>query len=386
MAGSDSMGGTQAGLPQPQTTVEPPGGPFVRHSQPGRRSLASGNSLAYGSTFGPPFVAAPGYYSRFRIRATGTGGTGSTAAATADAPYSFASLVTLKDGFGTPLIVAPGWETFYLLPKYGGQFGTLWTRDIGNLPSFGPGNTGTQGQWGVSPVNLAGNWAFNTVLPLEFAKAYGVISGANASLLPTLTINLAASSAVYSTAPGGSPVVNIAVDSDFYWLPEGVSVEPPGLGSTCQWVFQQCSPTIGSGSSTIVQAPRMGGYLSEMIFILRDSTGARVDAWPSRFRLLVDGVPLIDSDITEIFDDMAIQFQGTGRPVGVIAISRSTGLGLEDHGLFDTGEQYLSTNPGTQIEVQGAPWGTVTNAPMTLSVLFGQIVPSGTLIQGLPEM
>lgn len=373
MAGTDSLGGTQAGLPQPQTTVEAPGGPFIRHSQPGRRSLFSGNALGYGSTFGPPFVAAPGYYSRFRIRATGTGGTGSTAAATADAPYSFASLVTLKDGFGTPLIVAPGWETFYLLPKYGGQFGTIFTRDIGNLPSF-------------SGISLNGNWAFNTELPLEFGKGYGVISGANASLLPTMTINLAASSAVYAVAPGGTPVVNLAVDSDFYWLPEGVSVEPPGLGTTCQWVFQQCSPTIGSNSSTLVQAPRMGGYITEMIFILRDSTGARVDAWPARFRLLIDGVPLIDSDITEIYDDMAIQFQGTSRPVGVLAISRSTSLGLEDQGLFDTGEQFLSTNPGTQIEVQGAPWGTIANAPMTLSVLFGQVVPSGTLIQGLPEL
>lgn len=373
MAGDDSTGGTQASLPQPQTTVEPPGGPFLRHSQPGRRGLYTVAAQPYGGIISQPFVAAPGYYARFRVRMTGTGGTGSTATPSADAPYNVASLVTLKDAFGTPLIVAPGYEALYLIPKYGGQFGTELTRDVGNLPSF-------------SPVSPAGNWAFNSVLPLEFAKCYGVISGANASLLPTLTINTAGSSSVYSVAPGGTPVINGTFDSDFYWLPEGVSIEPPGLGTTCQWVYQQCNPTIGSNASTIVAAPRMGGYLMVMIFELRDATGARIEAWPSRMRILVDGVPLIDSDITEIFDDMAIQFQGTSRPAGVIAISRRTSLAQNDFGLFDTGENYLSTNPGSLIEIQGAPWGTIQNPPATLSCIFGQVVPSGTLVQGLPEV
>lgn len=370
---ADASGGTQVGLPQPQTTVEPSGGPFLRHSQPGRRQIYTVANAAYGGVIAQPFTAAPGYFQKFRVRVTGTGGTGTGAVPTADAPYNAFSLVQLKDAFGTPIIVAPGYEALYLLPKYSGQFGTELTRDISNLPSF-------------SQMSVAGNFAFNSTLPFEFAKCYGVISGANASLLPTLQWNTAGTASVFSTAPTGSPVLNMTLDSDFYWLPEGVSVEPPGLGTTCQWVYQQCNPTIGSGSSTIVQAPRMGGYLNVMIFEMRDSQGNRIDAWPQRLRILVDGVPLIDSDITEVFDDMAIQFQGTSRPTGVIAISRRTSLAQTDFGLFDTGESYLSTNPGTLIEVQGAPWGTIANAPATLSCLFGQVVPSGTLIQGLPEL
>lgn len=373
MTAPNGAGGTQAGLPQPQTTVEPPGGPFLRHSQPGRRPLYTTAATAYGGIITQPFVAAPGYYSKFRIRLTGTGGTGSTATPTQDAPYNAVSLVTLKDAFGTPLIVAPGYEALYLIPKYGGQYGSEIMRDIGNLPSY-------------SAVSPAGNWAFNSALPLEFAKCYGVVSGANASLLPTLTMNLAGTAQVYSVAPGGTPVLNSTIDSDFYWLPEGVSVEPPGLGTTCQWVYQQCNPTIGSNGSAIVQAPRMGGYLAVMIFELRDAQGVRIDAWPQRLRIYIDGVPLIDSDITEIFDDMAISFQGTSRPAGVIAISRRTSLGQTDFGLFDTGENYLSTNPGSLIEVQGAPWGAIQNPPATLSCIFGQVVPSGTLVQGLPEV
>ena len=38
-------------------------------------------------------------------------------------------------------------------------------------------------------------------------------------------------------------------------------------------------------------------------------------------------------------------------------------LSQRDFGLLDTGEIFLSTNPGTQIEVAGYPWGTITSAP-----------------------
>ena len=368
-----TAGGTAAGLPQPQTTIEPAGGPFIRHSQPGRRPQWTLANQPYGGIVTQPLVATPGYLRGFRMRFAVAGGTGVGATYLPDAPYSIASLVTLKDAFGTPLIVAPGYEALYLIPKYGGQYGTQLGREISNLPSY-------------TPQTLAGNFAFNTVLPFEFVKGYGVISGANASLLPTLIMNLAGAAQVYSNAPGGTPTVTITNDSDFYWLPEGVSVQPPGLGTTCQWVNQQCTPTIGNASTTTVQLPRLGGYLNVLILELRDALGNRVDAWPQRLRIYVDGVPLIDSDITEIYDDMYIQFQGTSRPVGVIAISRRTSLAQEDFGLFDTGETYLSTNPGTLIEVQGAPWGSAATAPMSLNCIIGQVVPSGQLIQGLPEL
>jgi len=365
--------GTTAGLPQPQTTIEPPGGPFIRHSQPGRRPMWTLTNQSFGAVITQPLVAATGYFRGFRLKFSVTGGTGNVAVPSPDAPYDIASLVTLKDAFGTPLIVAPGWHAFYLIPKYGGQFGTQEGRDPSNLPS----NT---------QMNLQGNVQFSTVLPLEFAKAYGVISGANASLLPTLIMNLAPSTGFYTAIPTGAPVVNITNDADFYWLPEGVATMPPGLGTTCQWIYQQCTPQIGSGSTATVQLPRLGGYLNVLILELRDANGFRVDAWPQRLRIYVDGVPLIDSDIQAVFDDMYIQFQGTSRPVGVIAISRRTSLSQEDFGLFDTGETYLSTNPGTLIEVQGAPWGTVAAPPITMSAVIGQVVPSGTLVQGLPEM
>lgn len=368
-----SSGGIAAGKQQPQTTVEPAGGPFIRHSQPGRRPQYLTQGVAFGGIINNPLVAAPGYLRSFRIKITASGGTGTVAVPAADAPFNVAALVTLKDAFGTPLLVAPGYEAFYLVPKYGGAFGRGATRDVTNLQTY-------------SAMSTAGNFQFSTQLPLEFVKAYGTISGANASLLPTLTVNLNPTSTVYSTPPTGVPTLAFQNDADFYWLPEGVNIAPPGMGTTRQIVFQQCYPNIGSNSTTTVQFPRLGGYLDFIVMELRDSTGARIDAWPSRIRIIVDGVPLIDSDINTLFEDMQIAFENTSRPVGVIAVSRKTSFSQVDEGLFDSGETYLSTNPGTLIEVQGAPWGTIANAPATLNILVGQIVPSGTLIQGLPEL
>lgn len=372
----------EAGRPQPQTTVEPPGGPFIQHAQPGRRMLYDVAGTALGGIVTQPLVATPGYYRGLRVRMAGTGGVGSGTAAVsgADSPWNSVSLVTLRDAFGTVLINGPGYECLKLIPKYGGQFGLHALSDPANLPNF-------------SQVASTGNFTIQSVLPMEFAKGIGVISGANASLLPTLVWNLNASP--YGTAPGTLPTVETWVEGDFYWLPEGAAVEPPGLGTTAQWIFQQATPSIGSGSNVSVSLPRLGGYLTTLIFILRDSTGVRIDPFTGqsnpRLRIKLDGVPIVDTLWTTFLDDMAIQFAGAGtgqwvRDTGVFAWTRKTSLNQESLGLMDTGETFLSTNPGTLLEVEASNWGTVSNAPATLNVLACQVVPAGTLVRGLPEL
>jgi hypothetical protein len=227
-----------------------------------------------------------------------------------------------------------------------------------------------------------------------------VISGANAALLPVLQINLAPASTLFSTPPSVLPTLTEQVDADFYWLPNA-PVDPPGIGTTCQWIYQPSNPTIPTGASTTVQLPRLGGYLTALVLDLRDANGARVDGWPARPKFVVDGVPLLDTDIQTIYEDMAIgqQIGGTNnptqtapgtvqtaRPTGTICLSRKNSLAQRDFGLLDTGETFLSTNPGTQIELSGFPWGTIASSPGTLNALVGQVVPSGALVRGLPEV
>jgi hypothetical protein len=341
---------------------------------------------------GRPMVSSPGWNKGYRllITATTAAGTGGVIAATAggvDAPWSLMQLIQMKDAFGTQLLTGPGFDIGYGVPKYGGQFGLDLMRD----PKNSPQNT---------PITAAsGAFQAATYLPFEFAKGYGVVSGANAALLPVLQINMAPATTLFSTSPSALPTLAETVDADFYWLPN-TPTDPPGIGTTEQWIYQPCNPTIPSVASTLVQLPRLGGYLTGLLLDLRDSTGLRIDAYPARPKILVDGVPLIDSLFTTMQEDLAIT-TGIGasaatsqtaagtipvaRDTGLIYISRKTSLSQRELGLLDTGEIFLSTNPGTQIEVAGYPWGTIANTPATLNAIVGQVVPSGALVRGLPE-
>ena len=387
----------------PQTTVEAPGGPFIRHSEPGKARIYDLNTQAFGGLINQPLVAIPGYAKIFRLKFVASGGVNTVTTNVQgglDAPYSVVQLITLWDALGTPIVSGPGFEILRLIPMFSGGFGFRETCDPSQLPSFSPINSGTSG---------SGNFTFASAIPLEFAKGYGVLGMADGDVLPKLQIQLNTTAAVYTTAPSGTsvvPTIEVRLNVDYYWLPVGQQIAPVGLGSTRQWFLQQGNPTVASASTTTVTIPRQGGWLDTMIFILRDGNNLRLDAWPTILRFNVDGIGEISTNIDEIYDDMAIHFgvgvinEGTAgggglgaigaaafppRPVGVIALTRKTSLGQIMLGLLDTYEVALSTSPGTSMQVEGAPWGTITTGPGTLNALLGQVIPSGALIQGLPS-
>src|SRR5215469_6320072 len=325
---STATQGTVAGRPQPQTTAEPAGGPFIRHAPDGRRAMYVNAGTAGGTNLAQfvanPMVSSPGWNKGYRVLtqvAPGTGAAATAALAVPDSPFNFHQLIQMKDAFGTQLLTGPGWHISYLVQLYSGQFGTDEMRDPKSSPQFQPIST-------AAAATSAGGFQFGTYFPFEFAKGYGVISGANAALLPVLQMNLntAASYVTYTFTSGATnPTSTITVDSDFYWLPN-VPADPPGIGTTCQWIFQPCNPPIGSNFSGLVQLPRLGGYLTGLILDLRNSAGNRTSegqtggqgfttatsaldtgtGWPTRPKIVIDGVPLIDSLLGTIAEDMAI--------------------------------------------------------------------------------
>src|SRR5438445_12914982 len=72
-----SVQGARASRPQPQTTGEPPGGPFERHSRKSMRPAYSAGGTAFGATLDNPLSAAPGYlrYLDITLNNTGTNAT-----------------------------------------------------------------------------------------------------------------------------------------------------------------------------------------------------------------------------------------------------------------------------------------------------------------------
>ena len=392
MATSHPTAGAAAGRPQPQTTValESPGGPFVRYSEQGRMPQYTKTGVNFGGQITTPLVAGPGYYSRFRLRLSVTTGVGgaNVVAAQPDAPFSSVGLIQFKDAFGTVIFAGTGYAILYLVPLFSGSFGTFKNADLTKLPSYTAIPTGATSKGGFS---------FSTALPLEFARGMGMIAGANASLPPSMNVQFNPSSAVYTTAPNTVGKLNLQVDSDFYWLPEGVNIEPPGLGTTRQWIVTPMNPPVGSKFSGRIQGPRLGGFLDTIIAVMRNATGARIDGWPgyvttvlttltARFQVILDGVPVWTTTITELLDDFAITWPTVTRPKGVIALSRRTAMNQTVLGLLTSGEQWLASSPGTLLELAGYPWGTFAHAPAQLSLLLGQIVPAGTIIQGAADL
>ena len=118
-------------------------------TQNGRRTQYNQSSVAFSGLVANPLVAAPGYTRGYRVKVIGSGGSGATVNASADAPGAIAALVQLKDSFGTPLIVAPGYEAFQLIQNCGGQFGLPIggaLNNVLNLPTF-VGVTAGQGNF-----------------------------------------------------------------------------------------------------------------------------------------------------------------------------------------------------------------------------------------------
>lgn len=372
-----------SGRPQPQTTNQPKGGPFLRHAREASRPGYTVSS-AYGAVITQALASAPGYGRYYDLTFQALAGTTTSAAFQADAPYNLIQFVQHKDPWGTPLFTGDGYSLCFLVPLYAGQFySPLFPGNaIGSLPSFSTVVAGT------------GAYTFRTMIPLEGTKGYGLISLGNSSVLPTVYLQLNTGAAVLSgtlTSPGA---ISVTLDEFYYDVDPTMPVIPPGNGSTFQHSVVIGNQPIGSSSSTRVQLPRTGGYLTSLILVLRDSAGVREAetntngvGWSStgRIRVYVDGVPRWDETFLEAQDRMFTFTNGVPRPNGVMAYNFKRSLSQLNLGLLDTLEQAVQTNPGTLIEVEMTPWGTFSSGPAQLQAIVTQLVPAGAPAQGLPE-
>lgn len=364
-----------AGRPQPQTTQELSNGPFIRHARPASRPGYTANP-GYASQVTQPLVSAPGYLRSLQFTIQQAAGTTTSAAFTADAPFNFFSFVSLRDPWATPIFNGPGYEIIYLVNKYSGQAGWGLYADDTVAPSFSTVAAST------------GAYTFRGSLGLEANKGYCCMSIGNASVLPTLTLNTNAAATVLGGTLTTLGAITLTVDEEYYDIDPAAPVEPIGLGSTVQWTVIQGNQGVPSSATNRIQLPRTGGYLTTLILEVRDSAGVRNDtSWSGagRVRLYIDGVPYRDETYLEIIDRMATQFQTATRPNGVIAYTFKDSMAQMELGLLDTLETVLLTNPGTLLEIEANPWGSMSSSPGALYAIIGQLVPTGNLTQGLPE-
>lgn len=352
---------------RPQTS-EPmvQGGPFLRHTRESRVQGFSQSGIAFGGFVNQPLKAVPGYlrYLDVLVQATGGAAGAHNAVAQADAPYSVIQSILFKDAFGQSIIQGSGYELSKVVQIYSGQHGFYGTSDVAALPSF-------------SNVATSGNFTYRFRIPFEMFDGFCAIPGANASAVPQLQITLAGSSAVYSTAPDTLPTMTVTVQESYYAIPlDDPNMPPPDNGSSHQWSQQTVASPIGSASNTSLTLPPLGSYVSTLIFVFRDSTGARSDsilpAAGASIEFWVDGVPMFLEDIGTRFDLM-YQLFGVTRPTGVLVYTfRDSVANFGPVSSIDTGDLWLPTTPGTLTELR-ATWGAFGNAPAQVTVLSGRI-------------
>lgn len=353
---------------RPQTTAVPAGGPavpFARLSRQGQILGPSTSGFAMGGLFTPILKPVGGYLRGLELRITAVTAGATAATASADAPYNVVQNLYLRDPFGQPIIQADGYS-LYLINLYSGQVGAL---GFGNNPATLPGFSAVSGTTGAFAIRL--------FVPLELdSSGYCSLPSMNASSQPQLQIQTNASGTVYTALTGSAPTLTMVVDEPFWMAPvDNPAAAPADVGSSAQWSVSRAAAGVSSAAFQRIQLPRVGTFIHTLILVLRDSTGARIDQWPSAdLALWFDGVPVLMETSAERFDQMYTQF-GITRPTGVLVYTfRNSIQTFVSSG--DTYDLIAPTTPATLLEVSGT-FGTITNAPATIQAITGELFPQG---------
>lgn len=353
----------------PQTTAaaaQTVGVPFTRLSRQGQVFGPNIAGQAFGSLWTPILKPVGGYLRSLQFYITASGGNYSAATASADAPYNTIQNLFLRDPFGQPIIQCSGYS-LYLINLYSGQVGAL---NIGSNPATLP-------SWSALSTST-GAFNFRLQIPLELdSSGYCSLPDMNASSQPQVQVALNPATVIYATKTGTvDPSLQLVLDQPYWMAPvDNPQAAPADVGSSGQWTEVRAAAGVSAASYQRIQLPRVGTYIHTLILQLRDSTGARIDAWPtSDLSLWFDGVPVLMESANERYDAMYTQF-GVTRPVGVIVYTfRNSIQSFVSSG--DTYDLLAPTTPATLLEVAGT-FGTISNAPATITCTVGELYPLG---------
>jgi hypothetical protein len=330
---------------------------------------------------------------------------GNSAAVTyaADGPWNVINQIRLDDPAGQSLIAPITGYQLYVLNKY------LPDVECNFDPKRDPNYFAT-----TSTGGTGGSFGFRLVLPIEHRRrdAFGALNNSAANQRYLITINVVASFAtVYGTAPTTLATNLTCQVYQQYWTSPPASITtaqgasqtqatPSGLGTTGFVRFERHNEVNGGGTPQI-QLNNVGDYISSLIFILRDTAGARDITTGAQSATTANMPPEFDWWIND-FQVHALSCYG---PAGAVAngqggtwirdlarfyrlfaaIESAGGL---DNGvwplyqlssLFDASEnfspanQYLPTDATTKLQIRGSTFGS---GAANLEVLTRIIRPS----------
>lgn len=325
-------------------------------------------------------IPAYGYLRSILIVVTTTLGAGTSVTATADNPFNALQNIILQEPNGSQICNFPSGYDLFLANKFGGYW---WANDPRTSDNFSVA------------LGSAANFSFVLRVPVEVCcrDALGALPNQNSGALFRVKLNLSATATVFGGTVSTPPTVRIRAFAEEWDQPEdstdgvGNQTVPPALNTTQYWTRQDFPVNAGAIN---VRLTRMGNYLRNLVFVLRDGSGVRstMDAnFADPATLYYDTRPA-DNVTRQMWLERLMNRYGYGGKIGNTNSAAGT-LTIADSGMgressvwpldfcheFDGGvgrenrDLWLPTLSSTRLEIGGGPWG----ASGTLSVLTNDV-------------
>jgi hypothetical protein len=332
-----------------------------------------------------------------------TAGNAATVAFAADSPWQVIQQIKLDDPAGQSIITPISGYNLYLLNKYLPDVECALDpkRDPNYSTVTGAGATG-------------GSFSFRVVLPIEHRRrdALGALNNSAANQRYLITISVIPAFATLYTTPPTTPAPNLflQVFQEYWTSPPAtittaqgssqVQATPSGLG-TVGFVRYERHNEVSGGGSPLIQFNNVGDFISMIIFVLRDTAGARdinlgpqsgtnqnfpaeFDFWVNDFQtqaLSTIGATTPTAttgnggvwprNMSRFYDyPNAVETAG-GLDNGVFVLHPLASLFDRQYN-FAPANQYLPTDATTKLQIRGSLWG---NGSSFLEVITRMIRP-----------
>lgn len=358
---------------------------FIRGSGEGRYvfEVQSGITLGAAQDIGPIDVKAYDYMRSLLLFVQATGGGGTAAVFTSDAPFNALSYVRVKQPNGQTMYSVSSGHHAAMIHKYGLVRPTPFSD-----PRADPN---------VFSTATSGNFSFLIRIPfeLDLRDALGSLPNKDAAAPFTLEIGVNSTSTIYGTNPSTMPSLKVTPVLEAYDQPpeslDGKPVEtvPPNMNTLQRWTEQSVTMVSGAFDARV---RKLGNYVRELIFITKNSSGVRQTAangWSDPMQIVLDedvkdNIPLWlwQHDIEEIWGYGGIY--GGATAVGAIDTAGGLDTGVfpyqycaeRDNPWAESVAKYLPTIESEDYLLRGQSWGANVGK---LVVLKGEVLPRGDI-------
>lgn len=348
--------------------------PFpIASRQSTRSSFSLGTvNLAAGAItpLSPVQIPAVGYLRGIMLEVsyTTTGGT----AVLADGPFNLLTQLEFRTAAGNDIYVPMTGYQAYLAAKYGAQ---AWT---------GPYCDQRVGrQYFVTPT--AGHFFLPIWFEVDQETGLGSIPALASNRSYQLQLALSALSTVFTGATAGTVTIT---GTAYYWTQPPAQTQggivqqdaPLGIGTVSQWQIEQISLTPGD---KYVRSSNVGNTLRTLIFVHRNSSGARIDTngVAAVNEIYLDNDPMYYFTQNEWEENMTRWYgytvgskdQPGALDTGVYVIpfhALAGGLAGDPN---NSRAQYLPTLDASLLQLRGTSFGSAIS---TLEIITNSVIPT----------